>query len=837
MKRIKALFFAAAISALACSAGILNAETGPAVEKKIDGIIAAMTIDEKVRLVAGNEMETYAINRLGIPQLKMCDGPLGVRHGRATAFPAPVALSATWDPDVVYKVSTALSEEAKAKGRNMSLAPCINILRVPMGGRNFESFGEDPYLTSRITVAYIKGLQDHNVIATVKHYACNNQEWERGTIDVVVDERALREIYLPGFEAAIKEAGSWSIMDAYNKVNGYHCTENNRLNNEILKEEWGFKGFVVSDWNATHSTVDAAKGGLDLEMPKGDFFNKRLIEAVNDGKVKGSILDDKVRRILRAMFWLGLFDKERRPDKGSLDTPEHRNVAFEASRDGIVLLKNSGGALPIDLDKVRSIAVIGPNAAVCRFGGGGSSQMEPFSTVSPLDSLKRKVSGKADVYYALGCKLEGEMGPIDPSCVHTLFNGKQENGFLAEYFDNKDLEGSPVVRRVEKQVDFRWADGSPDEDIPQDCFSARWTAKIVPPKTAEYDISLMSDDGSRLYLDGRQIINQWRDHGEETKTAKVRLEAGREYDLKVEFFESYGMASVKLGWDTREDLLEAAIEAAKKSDVAIVFAGLSRRYEAESFDRKTLDLPEGQDDLIKKVASANKNTIVVLNNGAPVIVEKWLDDVAALVEAWFPGQEGGDSISEVLLGLYNPSGKLPMTFPMRWEDCPAYDTYPGRNGKAFYSDGIYVGYRYFDKQEKEVRFPFGYGLSYTTFEYSNLSITPVSVARSNMDIEVSFDVKNTGRMEGAEVAQLYVSDPESSADRPPRELKGFKKVFLKPGETRKVVIKLDKRSLAFYSVSRKDWVAESGGFEVIVGSSSRDAKLVGKFTLEPGRPI
>ncbi|MFA5093723.1 MAG: glycoside hydrolase family 3 N-terminal domain-containing protein, partial [Candidatus Omnitrophota bacterium] len=268
MKRIKALLLSAVISALACSAGILDAETGPAAEKKIDDIISRMTLDEKVRLIAGNEMETYAINRLGIPQLKMCDGPLGVRHGQATAFPAPAALSATWEPDMVYKVSTALSEEVKAKGRNMSLAPCINILRVPMGGRNFESFGEDPYLTSRLTVAYIKGLQDHNVIATVKHYACNNQEWERGTIDVVVDERALREIYLPGFEAAIKEAGSWSIMDAYNKVNGYHCTENNRLNNEILKEEWGFKGFVVSDWNATHSTVNAAKGGLDLEMPK-----------------------------------------------------------------------------------------------------------------------------------------------------------------------------------------------------------------------------------------------------------------------------------------------------------------------------------------------------------------------------------------------------------------------------------------------------------------------------------------------------------------------------------------------------------------------------------------
>ncbi|MDD4879372.1 MAG: glycoside hydrolase family 3 C-terminal domain-containing protein, partial [Candidatus Omnitrophica bacterium] len=692
------VFLISLVSFLLVSGAIVYGEDSQ-VENKIDELIKKMTLSEKVTLIAGNEMETYAIGRLSIPKLKMCDGPVGVaRSGPVTALPSSICMAATWDPDLIYKVSTVLAEEVKGKDRNMSLGPCVNIHRVPMGGRNFESFGEDPYLTSRLTVKYVKGLQDNKVVATVKHYACNNQEWERGTIDVVIDERALREIYLPAFEAAVKEGGVWSVMAAYNKVNGYHSSENDHLINDILKKDWGFKGFVVSDWGATHSTVNAANYGLDLEMPKGDFFNANLVNAVKNGQVKESVIDDKVRRILRSMFWLGLFDANPAPSRGSLNTPEHKQVAFQTSRDGIVLLKNTGGILPIDANKVKSIAVIGPNAAINRVAGGGSSEVTPAYAVSPLEGLKKRIGGKVTINYALGCKLDGEMVPIETSAVYTVFGGKKVNGFLGEYFNNQQLSGTPALKRVDKQIDFSWGEAPPANGIQKDNFSVRWTAKLTPPKTGEYELNLRSDDGSRLFIDGREVINSWRDHGEETKSTTMNFEVGKEYDVRVECYENWGAAACKLGWNIPQELGEKAVEAARKSDVAIVFIGLSGRFEAESFDRKDINLPDSQNDLVKKVSVANKNTIVVLNTGAPVLMNEWADAVPAIIEMWYPGQEGGNAIADVLLGDYNPSGKLPTTFPLRWEDCSAYSTYPGKDGKVYYSDGIFVGYRYFDKQ-------------------------------------------------------------------------------------------------------------------------------------------
>src|SRR3989338_2655834 len=807
----------------------------PQVEKKINGLIKKMSIYDKVTFIAGSDMDTYPIERLGIPRLKMCDGPVGVRRGQATAFPSSVCMAATLDPGMVYEIASAIAEEAKAKGRNMSLAPCINILRVPMGGRSFEGFGEDPYLVSRMAVAYVKGLQENRIIATVKHYACNNQEWERGTIDVKADERALREIYLPAFEAAIKEGGSWSVMAAYNKVNGYHCSENDHLLNDILKKEWGFKGFVVSDWGATHSTVNAANYGLDLEMPNGDFFNDDLIDAVNSGKVKESVIDDKVRRILRAMFWLGLFDAKLPAVGGALDTPEHRQVAFRSAREGIVLLKNSGAILPIDQKKIKSIAVIGPNASVNRHGGGGSSVVTPFYSISLLDALKNKIGDKTAINYAPGCIMENEVIPVGSSALSTRYNNAEVNGLTGEYFNNKDLSGSPALTRTDKQVNFNWHGGSPAKNIHPDIFSARWKGKLAAPASDEYELQLTSDDGSRLYLDGKLVIDNWGGHPYTLKSAKVNLEAGKSYDLRIEYYENWGDASVKFGWARTGQLLNEAVEAAKRSEIAIVCAGLSWKYESEGADRQDMDLPAYQDELIEKVAGANKNTIVVLNSGAPISMDRWIDAVPALVESWYAGQEGGNAVADILLGDYNPSGKLPMTFPMRWEDCSAYGSYPGKDGKTFYSDGIFVGYRHFDRKGTRVLFPFGYGLSYTTFEYSNLSITPGVMTDSKIDLEVSFDLKNTGQREGAEVAQLYIKDAESSVERPVKELKGFKRVDLKPGETKKVTFKLDKRSLAFYDADKKDWVAEPGEFEALVGGSSMDIKLKGIFILQRGR--
>jgi len=786
------LFGAAATAALFCSAAV-SYGADSRIGRKISDLLKNMTLDEKVTLIAGGGYDTYPIKRLGIPRLRMCDGPVGVRQGKATAFPSSICMAATWNPEMVHKISSAIAEEAKAKGKNVLLAPCVNIQRVPMGGRNFESFGEDPYLASRMTVAYVKGLQDNRVIATVKHYACNNQERERTTIDAIIDERALREIYLPAFEAAVKEAGSWSIMAAYNKVNGHHCTENSHLLNDILKKEWGFKGYVVSDWGATHSTVNAANCGLDLEMPRCDFFNRDLIDAVKGGEVKESVIDDKVRRILRAMFWLGLFENKQPDDNGSLNTPEHRQVALESAREGIVLLKNSGGILPIRLNKTKSIAIIGPNASVNRYGGGGSSAVSSFYSVSLSEALRKSVGTRTTLNCATGCQLEDKTIAVESSALFTTDNNIAVNGLKAEYYDNKFFTGKPVLTRVDRQVDFNWRDGAPAKGIAPSNFSVKWTGRLVAPASDLYELQLASDDGSRLYLDGKLLIDNWGDHPFDLESARVNLEAGRSYDLRIEYYQSWGESAVKFGWVRSGQLLNEAVEAAKNSEIVILCVGFSWKSESEGSDRKDLNLPYYQRELIEKVIAANKNTIIVLNSGAPVLMEKWIDAVPALIEAWYPGQEGGSAVADILLGDCNPSGRLPMTFPKRWEDCSAYATYPGKDGKTHYSEGIFVGYRHFDKQGTDVLFPFGYGLSYTTFRYSNLSITPKGTLGSKVDVEVSFDLKNTGQREGAETAQLYIRDTESSVERPIKELKGFLRVNLKPGETKKVTFKLNKR--------------------------------------------
>lgn len=837
MNRIRVFSLALALL-LSCTVACADdAQT----EKKISDLIKKMSIEDKVTLIAGKDMDTFPIVRLGIPALKMTDGPVGIRFGHATCFPASVSLAASWDTDLAKKTGRALAREAKGKGRAMLLGPCMNIHRVPMGGRNFESYGEDPYLAGRIAAAYVKGVQEGKIIATPKHYAVNNQEWDRTSINVVIDERTLREIYLPAFEASIKEGGAWSIMAAYNKANGFHCTENNHLVNEILKNEWGFKGFVVSDWGATHSTVNAANFGLDVEMPNMQFFNYKLINAVKNGEVKESVIDDKVRRVLRAMFFAGLFDRNSAPDSGEVNTPAMKEVALQGAREGIVLLKNDKNILPIDITKIKSIAVIGPNAAVARTGGGGSSEVSPFYSISPLDGLKDRLGNKVAVNYSLGCKFDYEVSSIPSSALFTTYNGKKVNGLLGEYFNNIDLKGEPVLKRVDKEIGFDWQDRAPGSGLGTDNFSVRWTGKLVPSATREINLIAMSDDGMRIWLDGKLLLDDWKDHAPETKKMPIKTEAGKQCDLRVEYYERGGGAVARLGWDDpkeliyEKELIDEAVATAKKSDVVIIVGGLSAKFESEGYDRPNMELPDNQNTLIERVYEANKNTIVVLNTGAAVAMSKWIDKIPAVVEAWYPGQECGNAIADVLLGNYNPGGKLPTTFPVNWEDCPAYGLYPGKDGTTFYSDGIFVGYRHFDRKGAKVLFPFGYGLSYTSFEYSNLSITPGVVPDSAIDLEVSFDLKNTGRREGAEVAQLYIRDTESSVERPIKELKGFKRVDLKPGETKKVTFKLNKRSLAFYDVNEKDWVAEPGEFEALVGASSRDIRLKGAFILRRDR--
>jgi len=801
------------------------------IEERVEDLLKRMTLEEKIEMLGGTGFETKAIERLGIPPLNMADGPLGVRWDNSTALPSGILLGATWNPEIVTEFGKVLATETKAKGRHVILAPCVNIARIPVGGRNFESFGEDPFLTSRITVNYIKGVQNENVVATVKHFAANNQEHQRDFVNTIVDERTLNEIYFPAFKSAVEEANVLAVMCAYNKLNGPYCSENDYLLVDVLKNKWKFNGLVMSDWGAVHNSLPVFNSGLDLEMPTGKYLNAdSLFQKIKSGELSELKLDDKVGRILRVMFTIGLFDGYQY-DSTKVNTDKHKQVALNIAKDGIVLLKNENSILPLDLNKIKSIAVIGPNSKVAITGGGGSSMVVPFKSVSPLEALQNKIGDKVKIIFAQGSMIDGDTNPIDPRLLFTNRDEK-ENGFKSEYFTNMNLEGEPARLNIDKSISFMWNDKGPFEDFQKDNFSVRWTGYLKPDKSDKYTFDVSSDDGVRLYIDDKLIINDWNDHAVLTNSYTMELNAGQLYKIKLEYYEKGGGAIIKFGWrKPNEQLISDAITAAKNSDIAIVFAGTNANYESEGFDRKDLVLPNEQDDLIKRVAEANPNTIVVLTTGSPVLMDDWLNNVDGLIEAWFAGEQAGSAIVEVLLGETNPSGKLPMTFPKRWEDCSAFDSYKKLDGTTIYEDGIYVGYRHFEKNNIKPLFPFGFGLSYTTFKYNDLKLSSKDV-NQNDKLLVKFSVKNTGNVNGSEVVQLYIKDIKSSIDRPVKELKGFKKVNLNPGEEKVVELTIDKNALSFFDPKTKEWTAENGEFEILIGSSSQDIRLKEKFILK-----
>jgi beta-glucosidase len=718
----------------------LRAQTAPAnapyrnpatpLEIRVQDLLSRMTVEEKATMLSGSDwMESSPIDRLGIPAIKMSDGPMGVRNWTgssavtnsanapkvlATSFPSGVAMAATWDTRLVEREGQAIGQEVKALGRDMILGPTVNINRVPLWGRNFEGYGEDPYLSARFAVAYIKGVQGEGVIPSLKHFAANNEEFQRHRIDAHIDDRTLHEIYLPAFKAAVEEAHVWVVMSAYNKLNGVHCAEDSTLLTDILRKEFGFKGFVVSDWGGTYSTAPSVNAGMDLEMPGGPAMKSwfatgqpqaagngagwltadKVLAEVKAGHITEATLDENASSILRVIFESGLFDHPH-PGGGEVDTVEQKTVALEGATQGIVLLKNEAGLLPLDPAKTHSIAVIGPNAAVARTGGGGSSLVKPKYAIAPLDGIRERAGNAIHVTYELGVGMQGEDQKLDTP-------------------------------------------------------------------------------------------------------------------------------------EARAKMLQAASSAASQADLAVVVVGRSSKLESESYDVKTMDLPDGQDELIEAVEKANPHTVVVLNTGDPVTMTKWLDKTPALLDMWYGGQEGGHALASILFGDANPSGKLPVTMPKRFEDSPAFGHYPGENLEVDYEEGIYVGYRYFDTKNVEPAFPFGFGLSYTKFGYSDLKvvhfITSSGTRKSEGDV-VTFNVKNTGSRDGAEVVQLYVHDGHSKIDRPVHELKGFERVELKAGESKKVQFDLDRMALSYWSPEKKDWVAEPGTFEAQVGSSSRDIRL------------
>ncbi|HVJ05954.1 MAG TPA: glycoside hydrolase family 3 C-terminal domain-containing protein [Candidatus Saccharimonadales bacterium] len=795
----------------------------PEVEQRARKILSQMTQDEKLEYIGGyNAFYIRAIPRLGVPELKMSDGPLGVRNdGMTTAYPAGIAMAATWDTALEKQVGVMMGKDSRARGVHFLLAPGMNIYRAPMCGRNFEYFGEDPFLSSRMAVAAIEGIQSQGVIATAKHYMGNNQEWERYKVSSDIDERTMREIYLPAFEASVKEAHVGAVMNSYNLVNGEHATQNYYLNTEILKKQWGFQGILMSDWEAVTDGVAAANSGMDLEMPDAKYMNKKTLAS---GAVSQATIDDKVLRILRTAIAFGFLDRGQKDASIPLDNPEAKPVVLKAAEEGMVLLKNNG-ILPLQMDKYKTIAVIGPNATPAVIGAGGSSVVTPFHAVSLLDGMQNLVGDKAKITYTAGVQ------PVSEILAATQLTADAEGtrpGAQGEYFNNMEMQGIPALTRVDEHVSFDWGEGSYAPGQSVDGFSARWTAYFTPKSAGTYTFYIKGDDGFRLFVDDKALIEQWQYQGEALNSKKMQLEAGRPYKIRIEYFEGTGQASIGFGIGSNAKTpLEKAVAVAKVADLVVLSVGFTKTSEGEGSDR-TFELPEAQRELIDAVMAANKNVVVLLNAGGNVDMSPFLEKSAAVLHAWYPGQEGGTAAAEILLGTVNPSGKLPASFEKRWEDNPVHASYYEKNNsrRVSYTEGVFLGYRYYDKATVKPQFPFGFGLSYTTFKYSDLRVK----ATGKDNVSVSFKVTNTGKRDGAEVAQVYVGDRHAKVVRPVKELKGFARTELKAGQGKTVTVELNRRAFSYYDVEAKAWAVAPGKFDILVGRSSEKIELKGATT-------
>ncbi|MFT3902691.1 MAG: glycoside hydrolase family 3 C-terminal domain-containing protein [Niabella sp.] len=705
--------------------------------ERVEDALSRMTLQEKVAMChAQSKFSSAGVPRLGIPENWMTDGPHGIRtevlwdewrqagwtNDSCTAFPALTCLAATWNEEMSLLYGKSIGEEARYRNKNVLLGPGVNIYRTPLNGRNFEYMGEDPYLTSRMVVPYIKGIQSNGVAACVKHFALNNQEVDRHTVNVDVDDRALYEIYLPAFKAAVREGGAWAIMGAYNKYKGQHCCHNQYLLNDILRKEWGFDGVVVSDWGGVYDTREAAYNGLDMEFGTGTngltggtanayegyFLAKPFLQLLQSGEISEEIINAKVRNILRLVFRTTMNTK--RP-WGSFATPEHAAAGRRIAQEGIVLLKNNNNLLPINFSQTKKILVVGENAIKAMTVGGGSSSLKAKYEVTPLDGIKKYVGQRAEIIYA-----RGYVG--DPN---NSYNGVTSGQDLTE--------SRPV-----------------------------------------------------------------------------------------------------------EVLIAEAQDLAKSADIVIFIGGLNKsgRQDSEGKDRKNLELPYGQDNVITSLLKVNKNLVIVNISGNAVSMP-WVKDVPAIIQSWYNGTESGMALASILTGEVNPSGKLPFTFPVKLEDNPAIAygkiSYPGVNKEQVYKESIFVGYRWTDKENVKPLFPFGYGLSYTRFGYGKITADKKEMSQ-NESITFTVPIKNIGKRDGAEVVQLYISDLKSSLPRPVKELKGFKKVYLKAGEEQSVRFTIDKTALSFFDDKKHEWVSESGQFRVLIGASSVDIKSVYDFMLK-----
>ncbi len=827
------------------------------VQVRVDDLVSRLTLEEKVAQMMN---ATPAIERLGVQPHDYWNEALhGVaRSGTATVFPQAIGLAATWDTKLMYEVADVISTEARAKhheyarnnqyGRYQGLtfwSPNINIFRDPRWGRGQETYGEDPYLTAQLGVQFVRGLQGNDpryfkVIATPKHYAVHSgPEPERHAFDAIAYERDLRETYLPAFRATILDGKAYSVMCAYNRTNGEPCCANKKLMTDILRGEWGFNGYVVSDCGAIYdiwkfhkfvptemeASVLGVKAGTDLTC--GDEY-KTLIEAVKQGLITEAEIDTAVKRLLTAKFRLGMFDPAElvayaRIPFSQNDTPEHRQLALKTARESIVLLKNTGRTLPLKKD-LKSIAVIGPNADSPEVLWGNYNG-HPSVLTTPLGGIQKAVSKATKVTYAPGSTLAGEAIVSVPASALTV-DGRQP-GLKAEYFNNQELRGPAVKTRIDARIDFDWGRYHPTPELTGNSFSVRWTGKLTPPESGTYKLGFTADDGARLYLDGKLLVEAWASNPNKTVTKEIALEGGRSYDLRMEYFQNIRENIAKLVWSyprLADRMIEEAVKASRESDVSVLVLGISARLEGEEMnvplegfrggDRTEISLPKSQEALLKAVVATGKPVVVVLLSGSALAVNWANDNVPAILEAWYPGGEGGTAIADVLFGDYNPAGRLPVTFYKSVDQLPPFTDY-SMQGRT---------YRYF---KGAPLYPFGYGLSYTTFRYSNLRFEKKSVPAGEA-IKVSVDVTNAGEREGDEVVQLYLTDTAATAPVPIRTLVGFERISLRPREKRTATFTITPRQMSLIDNDGKR-VIEPGEFSISIGGGQQG--LNGRFAV------
>ncbi|GLB03451.1 hypothetical protein AtubIFM57258_008031 [Aspergillus tubingensis] len=820
----------------------------------IDNILEQLTIDEKISLVSGTDFwHTASIPRLGIPAIRVSDGPNGVRgtkffNGKpAACFPCGTAIGATWNTALVESLGQLQGQEAIAKGASAILGPTVNMQRSPLNGRGFESFSEDPVLSGCMGAAIINGIQSQGVAATVKHFVCNDQEDQRQLVDSVVTQRALREIYLMPFQIAQRDARPACYMTAYNRVNGIHCSENPALIQKVLREEWNFDGLVMSDWFGTYSTTEALRAGLDLEMPGPSLLRGRLTtRALSCGKLLPHELDDRVREVLKFIQSARVLNIPENAPEGMLDTPETAAQLRHAAAESIVMLKNERNILPLKYDKTT--AVIGPNALIAAYCGGGSAALDPYHAISPLEGIRARMPQAKYALGAPGWKL------LPPLSHLTRTESGQPGLDMTVYLEGPESPNRNAVDQIHVSRSEVFLMDYKNPHIQGYLYYADLSGTFTPDVTAEYEFSICVAGTAKLFIDGECIVDnaskQTRGDsffgtGTVEEKGEQLLEAGKTYHIKVEFgtdptitfdrpgSNGFGAGGIRLGAERKVSLqeeIDSAVDLARQVDQVVLCMGLNSDWESEGYDRSTMNLPPGSDALIEAVLAANPNTAVVIQSGTPVTMP-WIDQVPGLIQAWYGGNETGHAIADVLFGRVNPSGRLPLTFPRRCEDNPAFVNYRSERNRVLYGEDVYVGYRWYERTKQDVLFPFGYGLSYTSFEFSNFE-----VKLDEQKITVSVDVTNIGSVGGAQVVQVYVSHHQPSVCRPVKELKIFTKEFLRDGEMKRATMEMSRKyATSFWDEARQAWTEERGNYTILVGDPSSKTSLSMDFQVENTR--